>query len=302
MAAGGIGTSGGIGFGGSPFSAPSTGPQFRRKPKALGSAQPVQASSAAPQQSGAATGAPTMPGMPPAATPSALSSPTASTALMPSLLNAGTGAPPASATPAAVNKGWGSPPSSPPTTTVPGSNIQFPKPPTSVSPSSLTAWGAQNQGVQNQIIGPANSALNYFMGSNPQQTGLYKSLLSAGTGATNQAFDNAQAAQALRANVAGLGYEQPMTQAMDTEMGAQRASALAQVPNQALMSTIQPELQAANLATGEASLYSPVPYMQSASQLQQQQNQSQMALFAALLGAGGGIFNSLNNPASALSF
>lgn len=120
---------------------------------------------------------------------------------------------------------------------------------------------AQNQqsgamGQQNQLTGQATGALGQAQGSlgqfeGPvQQSPFYKALLDTGISSTSGAYQNAQANMNQRANAAGFGYEQPINQGANAQLGAQEASALAQVPNTAMVEATRPELLAAGETAG----------------------------------------------------
>lgn len=79
----------------------------------------------------------------------------------------------------------------------------------------------------------------------------YKSLLATGTDATTNAYNNAKAASAARANAAGFGESQPVTQGANNEINAQESASLARLPAQAEQATAPLQLEAAEQQIGE---------------------------------------------------
>ena len=126
--------------------------------------------------------------------------------------------------------------------------------------TDLTQGQAQGE-EQNQLIGGTQPLLSSLdSGTNPLSTPFGKSLVTAGTQATSNAYGQAKQNEAANANNAGFGFDQPVTQGAQGALGAQEAGALAQVPAQAEQQAIQPELQAAQLQTSQAGQYNPSSY------------------------------------------
>lgn len=98
-----------------------------------------------------------------------------------------------------------------------------------------TAMGDVNaaQGTYSQFEGPV------------QNSPFYKSLLTTGIQDTSRAYDTARSNMAQRANAAGFGYNQPVAQGAQNQLQSQEASALANVPQQAMLGAAPLSLQAA---------------------------------------------------------
>lgn len=157
--------------------------------------------------------------------------------------------------------------------------------------------------INNETAGP----LSYFYNSDPTKTGLYKDYVTQGTEGTAEAYDNAKANLAAENEKAGFGYSQPTTQGGNEALSNEESKAMAQVPGQALTQTIQPELEALNIRSGEAKDYNPASYVNDATSLQEQQNNENNALYSSLFNTAGTILGpnssiwkkkSTNTPAS----
>lgn len=107
----------------------------------------------------------------------------------------------------------------------------------------------------NQALGDVSKSTSYFMGGDPSKTGLYRSLLTTGTDATNNAYNQAKAATRLHSNVSGFGYASPTGEASDTGIETARAGDLSKVPGQALQTAAGDELQAAGIEAGVGGSY-----------------------------------------------
>jgi hypothetical protein len=149
---------------------------------------------------------------------------------------------------------------------------------------------SKDAGTRDKIIGDTAGPLSYFTGSDPTQSGLYKSLVTTGTESTARAYDNAKSNLRQRANTAGFGYAQPVEQGGETSLGNEEAKAMTDVPRKALMDTIQPELSALNIRANEAHNYDPGQYVSGAAGLEQSRQQQQGGLFSNLLGLAGKYF------------
>lgn len=104
---------------------------------------------------------------------------------------------------------------------------------------------SQDFAQQQKLTGQAQGTLGQFEGP-VQQSPFYKAMLNTGIESTSQAYDNAAANQKQKANAAGFGYNQPVTQGADNQLRAQEAKSMADVPNQALLSTAPLALQASS--------------------------------------------------------
>ena len=147
--------------------------------------------------------------------------------------------------------------------------------------------------INNETAGP----LSYFFNSDPTKSGLYKDYLTQGTESTAEAYDNAKS-NLLDANAkAGFGYTQPTVQGGQEALSNEEAKAQAAVPGQALTQTIQPELEALNIRSGEAKDYNPASYVNGATSLQENQDKNNSNLYSSLfnlagqsIGSAGSIF------------
>jgi hypothetical protein len=83
-----------------------------------------------------------------------------------------------------------------------------------------------------------------------QQSPFYKALYNTGVESTSSAYDAADAAMKARANAAGFGYAQPVTQGAEGQLRSQEAEALARVPEQATLDTAPLALEAAQGSAG----------------------------------------------------
>jgi len=98
----------------------------------------------------------------------------------------------------------------------------------------------QNQALTNQ----AQGTLGQFEGP-VQNSPFYKALLTQGTEATSNAYNQARSNQAQKANLSGFGYSQPVAQGGQAQLGAQEAASMAEVPQTAMLAAEQPALQTA---------------------------------------------------------
>lgn len=149
----------------------------------------------------------------------------------------------------------------------------------------------QNQQQQGADYGKAQGTLDQFEGP-VQQSPFYKSLLTTGTEGTSNAYQNVMTNTRARANQAGFGEQQPVTQGAETQVAAQEAKDLAAQPNKALLEASEPALQAAGQTAGmgtqlgnEAVGYSG-QQVDLEKQYQQQEQQWGQGLFNSLLGVG----------------
>ena len=101
-----------------------------------------------------------------------------------------------------------------------------------------------DKGKQDQLTGQAQGTLGQFEGP-VQDSPFYSALKNTGIEATSQAYDRARANTAQRANMAGFGYNQPITQGAQTSLDRSEASDLARVPQEAMLSAAPLALQAA---------------------------------------------------------
>lgn len=98
-------------------------------------------------------------------------------------------------------------------------------------------------GQSNQDTQAAQGTFGQFEGP-VQNSPFYKSLLTTGIQNTSDAYQNAESSMKANANAAGFGYSQPVAQGADNQVKAQEASALAKVPNQAMIAAAPLSMQA----------------------------------------------------------
>lgn len=96
----------------------------------------------------------------------------------------------------------------------------------------------------NQLTDTAQGTLGQFEGP-VNQSPFYKAMLTTGIEGTSQAYDNARTNMKAKANAAGFGNAQPVSQGVDNQIDAQEAGAMADVPRQALLSAAPLSMQAA---------------------------------------------------------
>jgi hypothetical protein len=131
---------------------------------------------------------------------------------------------------------------------------------TAAANTDLTQGQAEGAEQQN-LIGSTQPLLSSLdSGTDPLSTPFGKSLVTAGTQATSNAYGQAKQNENANAQAHGFGFDQPVTAGADNALGAQEAGALAQVPAQAEQEAIQPELEAAQLQTSQAGQFNPAPY------------------------------------------
>ena len=97
---------------------------------------------------------------------------------------------------------------------------------------------------QGQLTGAAQGSLGQFEGP-VQQSPFYKAMLNTGIQSTSDAYQNASTNMRQRANAAGFGYNQPVTQGAQGQLDAQEAKSMSEVPEKAMLATAPLSLQAA---------------------------------------------------------
>lgn len=90
----------------------------------------------------------------------------------------------------------------------------------------------------------AQGTLSQFEGP-VQDSPFYKSLLTSGTEATSDAYDNATANMRAKANQSGFNYTQPAEQGAEAEIGGREAKAIGDLPSEAAQQASQAALTAA---------------------------------------------------------
>lgn len=104
-------------------------------------------------------------------------------------------------------------------------------------------------GKQGQLTDTAQGTLSQFEGP-VQQSPFYKALLTTGIQDTSDAYQTARSNMRANANAAGFGYNQPVTMGADNQLQAKEASALARVPQDAMIAATAPALTAAGDTAG----------------------------------------------------
>lgn len=120
--------------------------------------------------------------------------------------------------------------------------------------------GDSERGKRDDILHSTNPFLNSFLGPDATKTPFYHTLLTTGLESTGRAYEGARAATRLRARASGFGYEQPLEQGSEDQLGAAEASDMSRVPREALSEAIQPGLQASAIKTSQAGQYNGAPY------------------------------------------
>lgn len=95
------------------------------------------------------------------------------------------------------------------------------------------------QGNINQGVGMESGAV-----TNPTASPLYKSLYNTESSQLSDSYQNAAANTRARANAAGFGYEQPVTQGAEAQLGGQMAEQQGQLPGKVMSETVPLEMQA----------------------------------------------------------
>ena len=111
--------------------------------------------------------------------------------------------------------------------------------------------GVGQQGRTEGIIGRAQGTLGQFEGP-VQESPFYKALLTQGTEATSRAYERAQGNVRARAHQAGFGYNQPVEQGAEAELGARGASELSSLPGRSMLQAAPLALEAAGQERGLA--------------------------------------------------
>lgn len=140
-------------------------------------------------------------------------------------------------------------------------------------------WDIANQ---SNLLNENENALNF---DNVTSSPLYKANLTGANESTASAYDQAVTNAKANANSRGFGYASPVEQGAETGIRGQEAGQMGRNPSSALLQTITPLLEAAQIRSGEMSQFSPNPLLSSWAGLAAGKSQSQAALYAALLQA-----------------
>lgn len=119
------------------------------------------------------------------------------------------------------------------------------KPGKSSNQQNAEAQTTADQQKQGQLTDAAQGTLSQYEGP-VQNSPFYNALLTTGTEATSDAYNNAASNVRARANQAGFGYNQPVENGAEAGVRTAQAKTQAQLPGQAMMQAGQMGLQAAN--------------------------------------------------------
>lgn len=111
------------------------------------------------------------------------------------------------------------------------------------------AQATSDFGQQGNLTKQAQGTLSQFEGP-VQNSPFYKALLSTGIQDTSDAYQTAQSNLQAKANNAGFGYSSPTSTGANSQLQGQETSALAQVPQTAMLEATQPALTAAGDTAG----------------------------------------------------
>lgn len=74
--------------------------------------------------------------------------------------------------------------------------------------------------------------------TDPTSSPLYKAIYNTEAGQMSKAYDNASARTTAKANEAGFGYSQPVSQGANTEIRGREASAIGQLPGDVMRESV----------------------------------------------------------------
>lgn len=123
----------------------------------------------------------------------------------------------------------------------------------------LMQKGTMESRARDVTLGKTEGGLAQYEGP-LEGTAFYRAQVRRGTEATASAFDRSRVAMRRRANVAGMGYEQPASIGSEGAIEQQRAAALSRVPGEAAIATAPLQMQAIGLRTQQAGIYQPLGY------------------------------------------
>lgn len=127
---------------------------------------------------------------------------------------------------------------------------------------NTSGWQGTFQGEANAdflnrdtLVG-SNTGLTDFLSGAPNDSPLYHALLSQSREAIGNSYDSAVRNTKANAASRGFGYASPNVEGTEEGVRAQEAGEMAGAPAKAMEGAIAPELAAAGLKAGEASMYS----------------------------------------------
>jgi hypothetical protein len=141
---------------------------------------------------------------------------------------------------------------------------------------------AKNEATLGQFDGPA------------EKSPYYRSRLNSGIRATSRAFEDVRREGRLAGRARGFGYESPVAQGNELGIAADEASALGELPNQALEDTTNRQMQSADLRAGEAGMYSGSAggNFSTAANAENQRLARRSAMWRSIISAGTGVATS----------
>jgi len=148
------------------------------------------------------------------------------------------------------------------------------------------AISEQERAARGAELAKSEPTLSAYERTATEESPFSRALLQAKQRGIAGAYRGAKAATRARGAMAGYGYEQPIFQGAEEEVGAQEASELGAAPGEALLEATGPELQVAGMRAGRAGIYSPVPYFSEAAEIEREKQRQRGAFWRSLVGAG----------------
>jgi len=148
------------------------------------------------------------------------------------------------------------------------------------------AISEQERAARGAELAKSEPTLSAYERTTDEGSPFYQSLLRMKQRGIAGAYRGAKAATRARGAMAGYGYEQPIVQGAEEEVGAREASELGAAPGEALLEATGPELQVAGLRAGRAGIYSPVPYFSEAAESEREKQRQRGAFWRSLVNAG----------------
>lgn len=157
------------------------------------------------------------------------------------------------------------------------------KPGTAETLASQTATG--DIAERGKLEANVNSDLTDFEG--PAGTSpFYRSQVTSGHEGVASGYRDTRSNAKMQARAAGFGYEQPVAEGADEEIGAREASDQSKVERDALTSEAGMKMQAAGIRTGEMSQFNPDSSIKTSGDLENQRLNRRMQIFSSLAKLG----------------
>lgn len=158
------------------------------------------------------------------------------------------------------------------------------KPGASATQKAGEQRSAADQAREDALTGTAQGTLSQFEGP-VEQSPFYKALLTTGTEAVSDSYNNAASNVRARANQAGFGYNQPVENGAEAGVRTAQAKAQSQVPTTALTAASDAAMRAAGTTGNMGLAYGNQGkgYYDSAAQ----QDQRRQSMWNSLLQTGG---------------